>query len=362
MLEIIESSYQPRITLDREDPVYRGGEVVRGSASVRGIEGGGTLNALIVTIEWRTVGESNQDRGPVRMVRLPVETPSPGALVEAPFSLELPSGPISYAGQLFSVEWFVAVRADVALARDPRSELMIEVVPPPPADLVVERDGYREPAWSLVPEGRHYERGPRLRRAGSRVSRPSLGSGLGMITFGGLILPLLALKDGCGEAGVLMGLLAFGTLGAGIAVVRQALRLRRSRRGLGEPAVLVEPTEVVRGHVLGVRVSLAPDGLVEMVGATVELEATESATSGSGSSATTHHRRVRSILKNFDCPRQVSPHERVGLEEQLTVPADAPPTFGAPNNELTWIVKVTVTAARPSRQVVEETVVHVLPV
>ena len=327
------SSCELSVRLNGQARDVAGGGDVTGTVTVTA--GGPTEPAnLHVRQLWRAHGRGNTHETVVeeRVEVLPRLVP--GAPYEVPFRFRAPDMPVTYHGHLINVDHYVHARIDKPWARDVVAEADYLVAPGPAS-----AEAYRLGKAAGAKEG--------------TAKTPGC-----LKVIGWVLLPLILVLL-IGLALMLIPILIV----AGIAVlVRRSLaekRLGRVTAELSAPT-LEEPGAAARaggriakllGHAKGrtyvaapgetvtVALRFIPPVDVTLTGATVEVAATEAATSGSGTDATTH----REVL----WARTVTLLEARTLMRGVPVDATAPvelPWVGAysldvPSNKLAWTAK-----------------------
>lgn len=93
-----------RVELEREGARHHAGERLVGAVVLAPDERDG-LERVEVSVGWRTHGKGNSDAGRPIVVRLDERSLDEAGEARLPFAVELPSGPVSYAGEVVSVEW-----------------------------------------------------------------------------------------------------------------------------------------------------------------------------------------------------------------------------------------------------------------
>jgi hypothetical protein len=166
-----------------------------------------------------------------------------------------------------------------------------------------------------------------------------------------------------GDWGALIGVLVFG--GGGVALISEARRRRRARNALGARASIA-PVEVRPGEDLEMTLELTPRRPGRLLSASVTVLGREVVQQGHGSGASTFNHVVfdKDVMLSNGAELRVS-RTPLELAGRLSVPADAPPSFSAPSNELTWTVKFSASARFAGDETAaewdEECVIHVLP-
>jgi hypothetical protein len=238
------------------------------------------------------------------------------------FALDAPDGPASYAGTVMSVEWVLRATVDLPWAADPTVEEVITVAAG--ANL---GPSFEKPA-PPAPES--------LLGLGCVVLVGLVFAGPGAVIAIGSIAEVAQgrLSSSCG------GALGFVFAAMGVIIIYFGIRNRLAQGTLGRVIVRIEPQDVRRGGTLGVRVSFTPRRAAPVNSLTVKLEAQESATKGGGKSRNTKTHKVFERAVTRLAGETLVPRRPMNLDATFDVPADAPPTFMAPSNELKWTLDV----------------------
>lgn len=92
-----------------------------------GMEKGPMARAVRLSLKFFTEGRGDKDQKTLHTIEFPL---GDDGRLDAPFSFDVPSdGPISYDGSLIRVVWEIEARIDLKLARDPKTERTVLVVP-----------------------------------------------------------------------------------------------------------------------------------------------------------------------------------------------------------------------------------------
>jgi hypothetical protein len=322
------------IHLERDEPVYRPGEPIRGEVEVR-VQEACRTEMLVLSHFWRTHGRGNRDEGTPTIQSLYSGEWSAGETYRYPFEIALPNGPRTYHGNLLNVDWYIAARARLAWAIDPKAE----------TEVILETGAAGD-----------YCFGPRYKPPEEALA--ASGRGRGCILFFGVVLAALGVfvamielalwrtNQLSGSPWVGMTVSA-GFVAVGVAVFLATAWRSVSERKLGVPEVKLRPEVAHAGATLGIGVKFCPRSVVTLEEVRAELVGLEEVVSGSGRRRTTpkheiHRRRV--VL--LEPGRAIEAGEVVSLEKEIVLPASAPLTFAAPNNELKWSVEIAIGVTR----------------
>jgi hypothetical protein len=306
------------VRLDEPGATYRAGDAIRGRVRVQ-TTSGTECRALAVTFEWRTHGQGNPATGP-RLTRELFRGRWPGGTTnEYPFELTAPSGPATYHGTVLNVDHYVGVDADVDVPWALHPDFGMEVVIAP------------------TPGTASYDHGPEhVSSAPPEISRLPDG-GPAFLVILGLML---------GAMTFMMGYFCFGmyALGVGLLCIPY-FKKRATRRRFGEPRLSLSPDPARIGESVVVEVALAPTGDVTLTEGTLRLIGRERVRSRSGTDERIDRRDVHSAEHRWAIERTVRAGEAVTLRGTVPLPAYAGPTFAAVDNQLHWLVEVSIGVA-----------------
>jgi hypothetical protein len=297
------------ILFDRTDRTYVSGEKVTGIIEVRA-DAEVACKALTLTPEWRTRGKGNTATGETAKITLFQGRWLPGERVKYKFSLDVPSGPVTYHGQVLNVDWHLKARAHIPWAVDAKAEEDF---------IVVCGHGAPDPgAWWKQSAGRWVEE-----------NRPHQTLWHGIITVAFFVMPMVFGWQGLV---ILIGLLfCFG-------IAQRRIHHMLVQRRLGVVEVMIEPRAVLGGGTAKLHVSFEPRVVADLRKVTVKFVGRERVISGD--SDCTHTQMLYEETAVLDSGRRLVPGRRVDLCHELRVPTGAPPTFKASDNHLEWIVTV----------------------
>ncbi|GEM_PF-520024 len=136
------------ITFDRPDRIYYGGDTVRGVAKII-VQDDTKGNGIKLTHRWRTHGRGNTDYGPEEIVILAgPQLLMAGEELEFTFEFTAPTYPVTYRGHLIYVDHYVRIDVDVPWSRNPWAE---EEYLLRPGKLPAQMTGQRDQLISLKP-------------------------------------------------------------------------------------------------------------------------------------------------------------------------------------------------------------------
>lgn len=330
------------LQLEEVQAAYRPGDVVRGWVEVRCDEEV-ECHGLTAGLRWRTRSKGTPAARVVASEELFQGLWRADTVERYPVALALPAGPFTYEGHNLEVAWELFAEADVPWAFDPAAA----------REIVLEPDPDAEPDWQraagdalhLPPE---LQAEPAEPSSGLQLSRTQ---GLGCLLA--VLIPVAALMGFAGfkvlgyAAGEVSGneALAWGFgaavvllfVGGGlIKVLRDVLAWGK----VGQVSVVVEPRRVRAGENLRVQVTCEPRKNVDLLAATVRLQAHEKVIKD----GTEHNRGWTEVV--FDQETEVAGACRLErghpfeAEVAVPVPQQGPATFMTWGNQIIWTATV----------------------
>lgn len=298
-----------RIEFDRKDRTYSGGETVTGRVCIR-VNESVTSNGITLTHQWRTHGRGNVTSGPKETVELETaRSYAPGEEHEISFSLRSPEHPVTYHGNMINVDHYVSVEINVPWAFNPKAEEDYVLLPgEPPAHFV----GNRNEIIALTPA------------AGK-------SSVIGKVILGIIVAALLMVV-----AAFAIFLLPIVLIIAGfIWFRRKALAGRLGEVTLSMPHVVVAP-----GEHWTARIQFQPRKQFRINNIGLTLLGKESATSGSGTKATTHTHKVLEQKLVVRANDMLTAGELVSEEFTFAFPATDAFSLELSDNKIQWTAAV----------------------
>ncbi len=314
-----------RITLDLLDPPAVGeplilttGQEFQGTVTFQAMEDV-AFREVQVRLFWHTEGKGNRVSGTGGSFSFAHEGEwKEGANPRFPFRLRAPGGPISYSGKILRILWALEVRLDRSMLKsDIRISRPVELLAgPDPQDV------------NLGPRAQKKEKLEARKRG-----RRGLWLTLSVVGFLGAVLFGAATNwDIQGNDRWFLFLLI---LGAFLLMLR-GLWGRLGQGKLGEPTIQLSTTEVRRGEEIRFHVSIHPAERTELRTLEAILECEERVIHGHGQYQSRHRRTVYERRLLLAEHQVIESHRGMRRKGVLTVPAEAPPTFGAPDNEVIW--------------------------
>lgn len=298
--------------------VLKPGQDVRGCVEVDVLEDV-EFRDLKVRFTWQTDGKGNRvtgEGGSETVVQ--DEAWAAGSVVSFPFSLRAPWGPLSYGGKILKVLWVLEARLDRSLLTSD----VVEVIPvllqgTPPLEFA-----------SLGPLPQEKDRLEAVKKG--RV-RTWVAVGLAFVLMG----VLYGAARGW-DLQVAGRIVVFLLISGGLFITLKGLWGRLGRGKLGEPTVHLSTTEVRRGEEIRFSVRIRPEQRTELRSLDVLLECEERVIHGHGQYQSRHKRSVFEQRMTLAKDVVIEPHRGFKKNGSVTLPLSAPPTFGAPHNQLIW--------------------------
>jgi hypothetical protein len=349
-------SEEIRIVLDDRPGTYRPGESVSGHVEVAASAGEADGSAPVtVGLWWEARGAGDTDQGAVHEVEI---APGPGVGGgRYPFRIPAPSGPWSYDGSVFRVEWLLearigrrgptSARLPIRLVPDPdRAEPPVAAAQIAPLSRIAARTAGKEGIAAL--DRALIEQATGKAEATARKVRP-LAIGCGALVFLWFFgSPLILVFTADGEhvlAQRLTGLLCGGLpLVLGAAGWISMRRARTAREGLSLE-VSSAPRLVAPGGEVTCTVSLTPRRPFELASAEVVLLAEEQSYWDTSDGHDTRRETLRRSATALAGARPLAQGERVTLTGRVPIPSDAPASFQSKHHMVTWELCVTVVPA-----------------
>lgn len=323
---------------------FRPGETVNGTIQVR-IDKDVRCDGLEVGLRWRTHGRGNTASETIVFETLFQGEWTAGTVFQRPFAFEFPAGPYTYHGNLLNVVWEVYATADIPWAIDPRVEEEVALRPNPEA----------EPKW-LTAAGSETHLPPKLNEqawGGAAAEAPSVRSGgvSNIMAIGCLVLflgPVIFFSGSAIQAftrgeialveALMWGVGGLVVIAVFLGIFLRVVRNKVAQKKLGDVKLTVEPAMVRAGEEIRVSVGCRPEKPVELNGATAKIVATEIVVSGSGTNKSTHRHVVFEQNVSVANARTLSPNMPFNEGASIRIPVDAPPSFYAASNSVTWTV------------------------
>lgn len=318
------------ISIELNDPAarYPAGGSLRGVVTVS-VNAACKCNALTLALGWHTHGQGNRAGESVAAVELFRGHWEAGRRVSYPFEIPLPAGPLSYHGHFLNVDWFLQARADIPWAIDPKVE----------RDILLVAGASPEPASSPPVDAELL----RLRQQHNGLISWGLFLFSLPISATGCFLAYRAVVDGSVLTGIVLLVMGAAFVLVGLMMAFVGLRNRLAALRLGQVELDWPEGPLYPGDMVSLRLRLnAVEGLNAFK---ATLFCREAVVSGSGTNTTTHRHNIVSLPIELARTAE-SPTGLCVVEGGLALPQDAPPSFYAPDNELSWMVELHIDVAR----------------
>lgn len=300
------------------------------------VDAGVQCRRLSAVLNWRTHGKGNRDEGPGESLGLFDGDWNPGEY-HYPFRFMAPTMPATYHGHFVNVDHYVAARADIPWATDPKAETDLLIVGGDRADFTTSKTGK-----AIAPADVH--------KATRAIPSVAIGCG-GLVALVCLVIMAVAVGADVLAGGRVMEILLalLSTFPAplfflvGLAAMGWGAFRKMRAAHLGEPEVSVEPLQPTVGGPVIVSIALNPRKDVVLEEAWFDLVCKETATSGSGTNQTHHRHELFRDRRRFEAggttiPAGQTTHRR----DQLPIPAGSPVSFASEHNRLAWSVEAQV--------------------
>ena len=310
------------IELEGENRTFKPGDPIKGTLEVQ-VDSSCTCRQLTVEAGWKTHGKGNRASGSGPADLLDAGDWEAGRKHRYPFSLNAPSGPISYHGYYLNVERVVRARADIPWALDPKAEEEFVLLAGP-------AEGYDFGPNHTDPE--------KAFKSAATYSGCMKGAGVFFLLAGIVCDAISAPLKSVGGLIIGTGLFFIGVLMALFAAWRE-----KGFKALGIGGLEVKPLVAYPGQAIEVELSLAPTEVVKISDPRITLKGQEIVAKGSGTSKTTYRHTLYERTRKLSGPEgEVRAGEKHILRTSLALPPDAAPSFDASDNHLTWTVNIQV--------------------
>ena len=294
------------------------GQEIRGQVEVEVLEDVEFREAQVRFL-WHTEGKGNRatgEGGSECLARGGSWTA--GSVQHFPFSLRAPLGPLSYKGKILRVVWNLEARLD-------RSLLRSDVIQGVPVLL------HGSPDPDLASLGPVPQTKEKLEAVKKGLSRLWLGMGVIFLLIA-IVIGALSGWELQTSGRWVVALL----LGGGLLLTLKGSWGRLGRGKLGEPTVQLSTTELRRGEEIRFNLSVRPEQRTELRTLEAILECEERVVHGHGQYQSHHRRTVYEKRLVLAKAHVVETHKGLRKKGSITLPADAPPSFGAPYNQVVW--------------------------
>ena len=331
------SKCELEIVVDRRDRTWRVGETVSGHVNVK-VNADCVCEGLSLTFGWATHGRGSINRGPIEGGVLWSGTWRTGERHSHPFSFTVPRGPVSYHGESIAIDWYLTANAKVGWEVDLSHPIAGLLGPSAQLDVLVVPDG--------APEA--YDRGPAfdVMQSLSADNNPKIRWVMSVIAvlmatmFGGFLAAFLTNLDGWWwllGPGIVSLPLLYGLFW----IWRNAF----AELSVGPVTLEVPPGPLRPGAEVPVYIAFTPRVPVWIRSVKAKFQATENAQTGSGSNRRSFTATLRDELVVLSGATSLRGGEAFSAGYSFRLPADAPASFSAHDNQVGWSVTVEVDLA-----------------
>lgn len=304
------------IEFDRADRTYRGGETVRGIVRIS-LQENVNSKGIRLTHRWRTHGRGNSDLGPEETIQLTgPQLLTAGEQLEFPFTVTAATHPVTYHGQLIFIDHYIRVDVDVPWARNPWAEEEYIITPGAPPPQMTSR---RDTPISFKPQPA---------ASSSWIVYAILG------TLAAVFLVVIAVF-------ALFLLPVILIVAAFFWIRHKALASRLGIVEVSIPHLVAGP-----GEEWPVSIRFTPRKSFLINSITLQLEANESATSGSGTNKTTATHKLLSQRHVIREGGPLAAGETVDEKFSIRFPNTEAFSFDASDNKIKWNAEVRIDIPR----------------
>jgi hypothetical protein len=304
------------IAFDRETRTYQAGETVTGALQVQ-VSESVRCKELKIEFYWETHGKGNRNKTVIASSKEIDLNWSSGVEQSVPFGFKIPSGPLTYHGHLLNIDYYVAGRANIPWASDPKTLEEILVLP----GIEVENGLFDDSTFQS------YDMKTTARKLGDMISRKGI--------MGSLIALAVAI------------LFAFYFLPVALIVFVAALfgfgkEIRRyvSEKRLGDVKVDLNKKTFAAGDKLSVNLSFSAPERIKVNAVSATLIGEEICDSGSGTNVTRH----KKTLHKESIP--LSPSMVNAFYGEANIPDTNACSFKSIDNEIAWNVLLKIDVPR----------------
>jgi hypothetical protein len=332
------------IIFDRDDRLYRFGEVISGRVVLEA-DHDTAYSEVWITYQWRTHGRGNRDNGGEEKLTLAAKKTSlrAGERKEFPFHFIAPNGPVTYHGHLLNVDWYLTARARLSPYGHCKSEedFLLQAGERTGAVILGNKEIPRNELPAYSTGGLPVSHGLLEVKANSAQSA-GLGSKVGP-WLGGLLLLLFVfiskslLEESFDWNPFLAFIVPIVTLIL-VAGVIQGLFANAYRRKLKIGEVWVKPASVYGGSEVYCHVDFIVKRLVHLgsIKASISIRERITRTAGTTTEVELHTMDEKTCTRLFN--EDLLEGRWIAFDCALPIASDAPATFSSNNNVLEWIV------------------------
>lgn len=304
-----------RITFNRPDRSYRGGETVSGEVHIL-VNQDIRCNGIVLTHFWKTHGRGNTASGEKHTISLSESVPlQAGEELHFPFEFVAERWPLTYHGHYINVDHYVHVAVDVPWAIDPKHEEDYVVLP---GERPPEFDGGR---GEIVVFEKKATEVKGIFKVLLIVLLGFLATAFAALAF--FVVPILL-------------------VGGGIYWVwKKMIASRVGEVDLQVPHVIVGP-----GEKWPLKLSFTPKKTFPVNGITLRMLGQEAATSGSGTNSTTHTHTLHEETHTLYPAGSLMAGETFSEEFLIDFPVAKAWSIDESDNKVSWTAEVRIDIPR----------------
>ncbi|MEZ4632938.1 MAG: hypothetical protein R2880_19870 [Deinococcales bacterium] len=284
---------------------------------------------LSVRAEWRTHGRGNRDKGTLPIIEHTVSADKliAGQSYTFPFNFTVSSGPLSYRGHYFNVDWYLKAVIDARGPFDPSYE----------QDFIV-----------LPSVGQAAD--PRFSGILSNIaktnlgSRPSIFMGLFSLIFIGFGLFWFIFTRSVGNAPAFFPFFGLVFVVVGGILFYGNVRNFLAQQQLKDIKVELDKNILIPDEAFTCNLSFNPSRNLTMQKVRFKLIGKEQVVSGSGTKRKTYTHNIFEGTETQLEDSFIKAGESQTLSQLLHIPENAPYSFSAPDNKFIWQLEVVVDA------------------
>ena len=330
---MFDSGCDMRLELDADGqpPVVGASESLTGTIYVE-VDDEVDCDDLVVRAEWATRGRGVENSGSATTEQAFQGTLKPGRTYEYPFDLALTPGPYTRSGEYLHLNWTLVAEADIPWASDPRAE----------QEFILEPDGDSQYLAGQL-TGSELQNRPPTDDSGVDWRKTIAGAVA-------ILLPLIgawALWTYMSTKAALSAL-AFGLVLIAIGGVTfyRGIRNAVAETRLGDIDVELSPAPISPGEPLECRVTVDPNGEVQVTGVHCTLENYEQMqVAEQGRHGKSERTRTHTVYERQWTPREVQSisldgPQKAEVELRMPLPDDAAHSLALDDNQVIWEVTV----------------------
>ncbi len=325
-----------RIELDRAEHLYKVGDTVRCTVYVS-VDKPVKCNSLTITNMWKTHGKGNKDSETIGQQEL-FQGEWQAGEYNYSYSFEIKEGPLTYRGHHMNIDRYIKVRADIPWAIDPKAEIEYIVDKGgDPVEFKPKSDFEAQLHAELNSNSIDLIQLRSMIHDPMRYYKVGVFGSITALVIGGLIIySAFFTTRGFGDP-------IFGTvlIIMGIIIGFKMIKKKILHGKIGRVSFEINPRTLRASESVKINFEFTPNVDIDVNKIAFSLVGMESATSGSGTNRRTYthefHNSELELTRNGLLMRDMPVMERATIE----IPHDAPHSFRANNNSITWRLRAT---------------------